>query len=91
MPRKFGCGTAKSNPNCKVQQELDDLLKSQRGYICAQTGHTNHIALPVQKDDETRKVLCRCVTCGRERWVELPEEGYRDFLADLAVGKIKYK
>jgi len=92
MPRGFGHGTARfldDNPGCELQQVLDDLLRSQRGYICVQTGHINHIALPVQKDDEKRKVLCRCVTCNKETWAELPEDGYKDFLADLAAGKIK--
>lgn len=72
-----------------MDQEMEELLKSQRGLICAQTGHTKHIALPVQKDDVQRRVLCRCVTCGRDFWEELPEGGYKQFLADFEAGKIK--
>ena len=72
-----------------MDQNMEELLKSQRGLICARTGHTKHIALPVQKDDAQRKVLCRCTTCERDFWVELPEEGYNRFLADFAAGRIK--
>ena len=72
-----------------MDQNMEDLLKSQRGLICAQTGHSKNIALPVQKNDAERKVLCRCRTCERDFWVELPEEGYNRFLADFAAGKIK--
>ncbi len=68
---------------------IAELLKSQRGLICAQRGHDKHIALPVQKDDVLRKVLCRCTVCERDFWAELPEAGYNRFLADLAAGKIK--
>jgi len=72
-----------------MDQKMEELLKSQRGLICARTGHTKHIALPVQKDDAQRKVLCRCTTCEKGFWMELPEGGYDRFLADFSAGKIK--
>ena len=69
--------------------DLDELLKSQRGLICAQTGHNDKFVLPIQKDDTARRVLCTCSICERQVWKELPEAGYKRFLADLAAGNIK--
>ena len=69
---------------------LHQLLKEQaRAYICGKLDHSWKFALPVQKKDEIREVLCICSSCEKERWIQLPPKGYQKFLKDLEAGKIK--
>ena len=66
------------------------LLNGQaRAYICGELGHSRGFILPVQKRDESREVLAMCRTCREEAWIQLPPEGYEQFLKDLADGKIE--
>jgi hypothetical protein len=67
---------------------MRELIQSQRGLICGRVGHNLKIVLPVEKDDSTRKVKCICSTCEQVFWDELPEAGYKRFLADFTAGKI---
>ncbi len=69
-----------------IQQLMD---QQAHAYICSELGHSRGFVLPVQKQDETRKVLTMCRICHGEAWIQLPPEGYERFLKDLADGKIK--
>lgn len=67
-----------------------ELLREQaRAYICGERGHSWKFVLPVQKRDETHEVLAGCSVCSEVSWIQLPPEGYQEFLKDLAAGKIK--
>ncbi len=69
---------------------MQELVRQQtRSWVCPRVGHDFHFKLPLQTDDATRKVLCVCVGCHEEHWVEFPEEGYRKLLEANAAGKIK--
>lgn len=70
--------------------DFEEFLNDQkRVWICGKVGHSQWLASPMQKRDETHEVLAVCITCGEQEWVQLTEEGYSRFLEDLAAGKIK--
>ena len=58
-------------------------------FICGPLGHGLHFVLPLQIRHATREVFCVCTTCSTKSWVQLPPEGFKEFLEDAAAGKIK--
>lgn len=64
-------------------------LREIGGSICARVGHDFRIKLPPQIRHRTKEVCCECATCLENRWIQLPEDGYKQLLEDIESGKLK--
>lgn len=70
---------------------LHELVNEQvRAWVCGEFGCDQRFVLPLQIRKETQEVLSQCALCHSQSWVQLPPEGFKRFLVDVAAGKIHW-